>query len=248
MTTEQAERLMAYHDGELNAADASEVRSMIQRDAEAQRFLESLRQADRLAGEELDSMLEAPVPQKLVDTVRGTPAGGAKVVRLPTRQRATWSWAIAAGVTLMLAFGVRQLVLGPGNGASGSYQLLVQEALESTPSGEVAVSADGGWQLTPVSSVLTADGRYCRDYAARGPEGQLMGLACRSGTGRWERIVEEHDRTARPGGGYLPAEGATDAALDEMLGREGAVPLGYAAELRAIKSGWPPSASEGPEE
>jgi hypothetical protein len=248
MTTEQAERLMAYHDGELNAEDEAEVRELIERDAEAQQFLEALRQADRLAAAELGPMLDVPVPQQLTDTVRGTSGRGGQVVTLPTRQRANWSWAVAAGLTLMVALGTRQLLMGPGGDGPTSYDRLVQNALESTPSGEIAVSADGEWQLTPVSSVLTAEGRYCRDYAAEGPAGQLVGLACRSPAGRWQRAIEQRDQAEQSGNAFLPAEGETDAALDDLLQREGAVHLGYAAEQRAIRSGWALSAGEGPDQ
>src|SRR5579859_449852 len=106
------EILMAYADGELDAATRAAVEAAAAADPQlAQRIAQhrSLRASLRAA---FDPVLTEPVPERLLAAARG--AGGAhrtdNVVALAARRQARWSWPQWSAVAASLLVGV---LLGP---------------------------------------------------------------------------------------------------------------------------------------
>jgi len=82
------DRLVAYLDGELEAAQQREVEAWLDADPAARRRMAALAESARLLRLTLDEAIHEPVPDRLIAAARGepvTPQGGAEIV--PFRRR-----------------------------------------------------------------------------------------------------------------------------------------------------------------
>ncbi len=199
----------------------------------------------------------------------GTPPNGAKVLPFerpakarpapgtPTRS----PMAIAATIALLLASAVALKMYGDSQkaqrieeaananrpasggtrtaGVSRVAAATLTAALESTPMNGAANSPADGWNITPLLTFSSQDGRYCRKYAAQRPTETMIGVACRDTTGTWSAKVESAGRLedkaanrSKPAGLASPPE--VDAAVDQ---RKGDV-LSLEEEQEAMRRGW----------
>lgn len=71
--TDLSEKLSAYLDGELGAVDTAAIEAQLETDPEARIALDDLIQADALAQEEFEKMLDEPVPFALAQQIKNTP-------------------------------------------------------------------------------------------------------------------------------------------------------------------------------
>ena len=179
------EELMAYVDGELNAARSESLRLEIAASVElARRVAEQQVLRDRLR-HAIDPTLNEAVPARLADlasrnrvTVRALAAR-----RRPSRNAWFGGLAVAAGIVLGVA-------LGP------ALLNLAREEPDITASG--AESAAGGALADALSQRLASDqsvsdsirlgvsfpaksGEYCRTFVSRRGDAALAGMACRQG-------------------------------------------------------------------
>lgn len=96
------EKLSAFLDGELPAAEMREIEAALARNPALQAELEALMAADALAQDEFAALLREPVPAALAAAVRNAPdVGAANVGRAPSGSR----WLAAAAVVLALGLG-----------------------------------------------------------------------------------------------------------------------------------------------
>lgn len=215
--------LMAFADGELPEARATEVATAVARDpALAARVARFRAMRAKLAGS-LDTL--SPAPDLLAR------AREAEAARAAARPR-MWGAAIAASVA-GLVIGVAAVTalrpagdLGPGLGAQG--ELLA--ALERRPSGEAAGA------VRPLYTVVAADGRACRAFRRRDGARAYEGVACREGDG-W-RVLALAEASPRPGG-FGQASGDEPAAVTSVLDAlRAGEPLSAAAERKRIAARW----------
>lgn len=96
--TDFSEKLSAYLDGELSAADAIDVEQRLASDPAAQAMLDDLMQADAAAADEFDTMLNDPVPLALVQQIKATPL---KAKPVPSRP----IWGTLAASLVVFALG-----------------------------------------------------------------------------------------------------------------------------------------------
>lgn len=243
-----SETLMAYADGELDPVRRKEVEALLERDQEARAMVRKFREsADLLIGG-LDTVLEQPVPQRLIDAISATaPTSTSNIVELsspPTRERRTLWPSIAAAASLVVAVGLVGSILlldrtGPPQTDVAATQAL-QQALERLPSGSV-LETDDGLRVTPVLTFRASDGRVCREFERETPSAHTIGVACRDEAERWVAEVEV-ERDTRPDGNeedvYRPAGGAEDP-ISELLDRLGAgTALSADEEGHLLESGW----------
>jgi len=136
------EKLMALHDGELTEEQAREVRELLDKQPDGQSSMLMLERADEEFRRAARGMLELPVPQELIDTIResGGPVIETRkvdnIVAFP-RRRAAVNLAVAAGLAAVVVAGIWPSFKTGDDGSSpkgqATYAALLQETLENTP-------------------------------------------------------------------------------------------------------------------
>ena len=229
------EVLMAYVDGELDAAARVQVEAELVRSPALRKRVETFRATREPFRTAFDHVMREPVPQHLVDLVRNLGRSGAEsasnVVTIGSERqrvsaasagRSAWPFRLAAGVALMLlAGGSGWLLRGtgetPGQSAAVTGQAValartLQRALETAPSlRDVAITEQGKalGSLRVKSTFFNQDQAYCRDYELDLDTAErFRGFACRRPSGDW--TIEQHAR----GGG----EKATPKSLAPAKG------------------------------
>jgi len=235
------EMLMAYADGELEAAARAEIEEAVARDPVLARAVERHRvMAERVRGAYGD-VLDEPLPERLAALVEKPEA--APVADLATRrgERTTrtggWrlpAWA-AAAASLAVGFFVGVFVAREPAApyAESGGDLVARGALDVALTSQLA-TAGGSHGVHVGISFRDRDGGYCRTFQLqRGAS--VAGLACRRGEA-WKLEVlaaaahvdgELRTASAIP----LPVLQAVDAAIDGE-------PLDAAAEAAARDAGW----------
>jgi hypothetical protein len=239
------ETLMAYADGELDAARRAEIAAAANLDpALAQRIEAHRALRDRVAGA-YAAVLDGTVPDALRAAARGAapaPSAGS-VVQFPQRAasrhgrpwRAREWFAMAASLVLGLFISWR--VFAPGGAdlmetsggalvARGELARALERQLASDNAAARVVSIGLTFQ--------TSDGGYCRHFALRAA--RTAGLACREG-GEWRIPVTAAAQMSQ--GDHAQAAGSIPppvlAAIEARMSGE---PLDAAAEASAARNAW----------
>jgi hypothetical protein len=241
------EQLMAYADGELDAAAAAEVEAAIAADPALAQTVARHRALRRQLREAFAPTLDEPVPEHLMALVRApaaqpaAAAGAAPMAEVvPLRPRRRWALPEWAGMAAALALGVAlsQAFLAPtpadlrtaAGGALRADGALAQAldrqlAADNTPAGRIAVGL----------SFRDGSGAYCRSFVLRDPR-PLAGLACRADDGWHVPITSEAEVDTgelRQAAASLPP--AVLLAVETRLAGD---TLDAEAERRARDAGW----------
>lgn len=126
MTTPNAETLMAYADGELDATEAETVRAYLTTDAAARAEVESLRRTAALAKAAFEPIAHAPVPDRLIDAVLQAPT--APPVQAPAPQASKTSPSNVVPLSQARRSGVRSFTSLMPMAAAACLTLLVAGA------------------------------------------------------------------------------------------------------------------------
>jgi hypothetical protein len=245
------ETLMAYADGELDAAQRAAIAAAMEKDPALARRVEEHRALRADVAGAFGGVLDQPVPERLVAAAKGDSAGApekhapsrGKIVQFPAKAgRApgpAWStreWgALAASV--VLAVFVSWRVFAPTG-----QNLIVASGGALVARGDLAVALDK--QLAsdqrreePVQIGVTfksRDGNYCRSFTL--PATRTGGLACRAG-GDWQ--IAATAMAEMPAGQVQQAAGAMPAAvLSAIEVRIAGEALDAAGEQNARLGGW----------
>lgn len=220
------EILMAYVDGELDAAECARLEDALEQDEALRSRLSVFEQTGReLSGLFAEPMNE-PVPPHLLDLVRSAriepPKQGlveratAAISRvmssvMPASPRGAMAVASVATFAIGLSLGV--LMQSGGSGGPGDRVALIEvqdnqvwaraelkTALETLASNDILTTAGNGEGALTIAPLLTfrdKANRFCREYAVGGsPEAAATGIACRDVAGQW--IVEAHLAHTKP--------------------------------------------------
>lgn len=229
------EMLMAYVDGELDAAEAAAVALAAAGDATlAARIARHRQLSGAVKGAYADIAAE-PAPERLAETV-----GNGKVVRLEgvRARRATPAWGrwgtLAAGIAAGLAVGLN---LPSGDAPLVDGNMRARGQLASALDSQLASAPPAGGLVRVGLSFRTRDREFCRTFTAT-KGGGPAGLACRDGDG-WAVRMAVAQAAATSGGDYRTAAADTPpevlaAAQAMMLGE----PLDAAGEAAAKAAGW----------
>ncbi|MEP7313950.1 MAG: hypothetical protein ABI859_15315 [Pseudomonadota bacterium] len=242
------EELMAYVDGELDAAAAARAEATIAADATLAARMASQQELRARLQRAFNPVLEEPMPQRLsallgTQTAAVTSLGAARE-RRDERVRSRWSWRELSAVAATLVLGV---LLGPyvmrasqplpfmSDGGRVVAIGTLQMALMSQLSGATSPEPDGP---TIGMTFRTAAGQACRTFAMNpGP----AGLACRE-RGDW--VVEVLARNPRPRNGSAPdgyRQAGTpfpEAIRQAVEARIDGDPLNNAAETELAARNW----------
>jgi anti-sigma factor RsiW len=251
------ETLMAYADGEVDAATRAIIEAAIRDDPQVRSRIaqhRALRQAMQGAFSEV---LDEPVPQRLIDAARAPIAArgpiaapASNVVDLaaarsvaadhaPGRLGRWRPTALAASLLVGLALGyfawhgATTLV-----STSPSGELVASAGLAEALSNQLSADRAPGLVATTGLSFRTKTGDYCRTFSLNGSH-TSSGLACRE-AGSWKiKVLAQSPHAAANSANFRPA-GSADApavraAVEESIDGE---PLDQAAEIAARQRGW----------
>ncbi len=244
------EKLMAYADGELNAAEAAEVeRAMAEDEALALRV--TLFAGSRKAVREAAMATPLAVPEALAEKVRALGAAHAagraaaekapdKIVDLSARRRPAGSWQLPLAASIALAIGaIGGWIVAHSSTTPAGLEIAalgdpaIVEALSTLPSGERQV-LDNGNQFAAIASFEDGGGRFCREFEYDQVSGTtLVAVACHDQT-HWDVRFAIAAPAATPG---LYAPASSLETLDAYLSATGAgAPLSTADEAAALSA------------
>jgi hypothetical protein len=237
------EELMAYVDGELDAARCESLRQEIAASADLSRRVAEQQALRDLLRRAYDPVLGEPVPSRLTDlTSRARVVDFASAARQqPSRNGWLSGLALAAGIVLGMTLGPALLQLArerPDIVASGTG-MAADGALAAALSRRLASEQSASDPIRLGVSFLARSGEYCRTFISPRGDGALAGMACRHGAA-W-RIDALQSVSTAPGdiNGYRQAATSLPplvlrAAEESMTGD----PLDAAGEAEARDQGW----------
>ncbi len=243
------EMLMAYADGELSAAEASEVERALAQD-EALAAKVALFADSRMAVRRAYAAPPA-VPADLEVRVRAMAATDAalrqvrtttsNVIDLAARRRVVplWQLPAAAAVALAIGLGSAWFAGQGGNGGAGGLQVAglsdpaIVDALGTVPSGE-RMALGGGADFAAIATFRDGEGTLCREFEHdRAGGATVVAVACRAAAA-WD-VRFAIAATAADTAGYAPASSLE--TLDAYLSATGAgAPLSATDEAAALEA------------
>ena len=249
------EMIMAYADGELDAAGRAEVEAAIAEDADIGRQVEAHRKLRASFAGAFGAMLDEPVPERLVTAARRAPGPSSpgvvvELAKFRAKPEAPAArpfprWApmglLAATVVVGVMMG-RAWLSAPAPplalGANG--QMAAQGALASALNDQLASSGATGVRPVVIGvSFKSSAGQYCRTFQLNQGAG-LAGLACRQAQ-VWAVPLAMASPAQAQTTGYRTAASETPApVLDAVQSLIVGAPLDAKAEAAAKAAGWRP--------
>lgn len=244
------ETLMAYADGELDAAARASVEAAMQQDPEIRKRVARHRALRETMQGAFSAVLKEPVPERLLQAARGQ--GGApkgtvvdlSLARQAARKNSAASrrWqpaAMAASLLLGLGLGFlawhgsRSALIQPGADEGFIAGAALGEALSTQ------LSDDRSAQRIAVAglSFRNKSGAYCRTFSLTATASS--GLACREGIDWRIKALAQSPRTAADSGNYRTAASEDSPLIRAAV--EGSIdgePLDHAGEIAARQAGW----------
>src|SRR5215472_5681215 len=242
------ETLSAYADGEVDAVTRAALEAALANDPQLALRVARHRALRARVRDAFTPVLEEPVPERLLASVRGTAPGErtGNVVPLKPRPRARWSWpqwgAMAASLVVGLLLG--PLVLRPSAPqaplATSGGRVLASGVLARALSQQLSSAEPAGAPVAIGVSFRARSGGYCRTFVLHESQ-SLAGLACREGPAWQVKALAQSEAPGAAGGGYAQAASelppAVARTLDDLIAGE---PLDAAAETAARERGWNP--------
>lgn len=248
MKTITDETLMAFRDGELDAATAADVRAALETDAGLRAKLERMTEVDELLRAAVQTDLSVPDRFKnlLADTSDEQPSAAASNVVSLNKKKSWQTWApTGVGIAAALLIVVSGNLMAPGSMAwlqqvEDGIALAgpVEQAIVSVESGKRVQLK--GLNVMPVVSFVSSDGRMCREAQLDDDEMAARIVACRD-VSEDEWCIEAFARmpSMPHKTGYVAAGVPKDPVIDAAYARLGIkTTLSADAEKAEIASGW----------
>jgi anti-sigma factor RsiW len=244
------ERLLAYVDGQLEAAEAARIEAALATHGEARAFVEQQRRLRQRLQAAFAPVMDEPVPEQLLAAARGAAPAAASVVDLaaererrqpaPTpRARPQWpAWiGMAASLLLGLVLGQRWITPDAARDAlvaTADGRWVAAGGLAQALSTRTAAQAAAGDAVHLGPSFIARSGVYCRSFSLA--KEAMAGYACREGEA-WQ--VQMLAKAEAAGGDYRQAATALPApVLQAIESQIAGAPLDAAAEAAAVQRGW----------
>lgn len=248
------EIIMGYADGRVSAEEKAWLESLLAVDPALRDRLQPFLATAPGQLTAFDAVLAAPIPDRLLDTIRGTTSK----VKKPVARQGLMDRFFPGGFSLLPAAGyAATLLIGVGVGASllatpPADDTLVradrdgfvaagrlQVALDTIPSNTRELDKEG--DIRPLLSVRDSDGRICRQYEIVGRNKGPQGLACRENDGDWRiRVLtggaDQSATTRNASQGESDAlDGVVGSVVKALPGRSELTPV---EEEFLIEKGW----------
>ncbi|AOF94349.1 hypothetical protein [Sinorhizobium sp. RAC02] len=237
------ETLMAFADGELDEAQSQALEEALAADDALAERLAVFLDSRRLVGDALKPLIDEPVPEALLASVRRMAEDAQRaadkpqdnvVAFHPRPQQAAapvarrWLMPLAASVVAAVAGVVGFSIgrMGPPAAGSGAE---IASALDREASGkDVALDASGK-VLHVIATFRDERGDVCREYEVKEPAGRTLTIACRQQDGWTTRLA----LTAPSADGYVPA--SSQETIDAYLASiQAGAPLSPEEERSAL--------------
>ncbi len=242
------ELLMAYADNELDEEQRAKVEAIIAKDPEAASMVARFRETRGQLGESFNHILDQPVPENLIDTIRNhkpkTTIIPFRSTRIPSFASNWISHALAASLALIIGITAGAMIFDKPMDKQSSITAaeMLQHTLESQPTGKKIATNDMKESVTPVLTFSTSTGQICREYERQVDTNQFIGVACRSRDKKWNTVVEiDKKLLATPpsiGEEYAPAAGLEDPLAAALAALGAQKSFTAEAEQRLRKNGW----------
>lgn len=224
------ETLMAYADGELDAAARAEVDAAIAADPALRARVDAHRELRRLVSGAYAGAADEPVPERFAAMLRPAPVvdlAAARARRAPRNWPAWSNWA-AIAATLVVGVLAGRMIEPSAPIATQDGALVAQGELARTLDTQLA-SASGEVGL----SFRNRDGDYCRTFRSDG----VAGLACREADG-WSVRMAMSTGPAAVGDYRMAASETPPEVLRAVEAMIAGPPLDTEAEAAARARGW----------
>lgn len=241
------EVLMAYADDELDAATRAEVEAAMASDPDIARRIAQHTALRSRVHSAFTQVLDEPVPARLLQVVRGEPAGDRKSNILPLRQRRVqrWTWPQWGAIAASLIVGVfaGRLALfraGTGPVVVRGGEIVASGVLADALSAQLVASQPNAAPVRIGVSFRSKSGQYCRTFTLH-QTATLAGLACHAAQGWQLSVLAGAQSPATGSGAYRQAASAmppaVTAAVGDLISGE---PLDARAEAAARGDHWQP--------
>jgi anti-sigma-K factor RskA len=241
------ETLMAYADGELDAATRAQIEAALATDADLAQRIARQRQLRARLQAAFEPVLDEPLPPRLLESAQRFPGAGRadNVVPLRRTPAPRWSWSQWGAMAASLLLGVlaAALLLAPTGGPiiTRHGEMLAGGTLARALTAQLASRQPPDAPVQIGVSFRARSGLYCRSFVLR-DKAALAGLACRD-QGAWRVQMLAAAAAAAPAGtgAYRSATSALPPqlaqAIDELIAGE---PLDAQTEAAARERGWTP--------
>lgn len=244
------ETLMAYADGELDADTRRQIETAMASDPTLAERIDKHRALRMNLGAAFGSVLDEPVPSRLLDAANSTPAktrstnvtdlNAARAARLggSNKTSSSWSWPQWTAIAASLLIGVLAGRSDLRNKQSDMFATSMDGVLATgVLSGALDDQLSGSAPRDTIRIGLTftaKDGSYCRSFTT----GTGAGFACHE-NGQWRIRALNEAGTHGPGGEYRMAgsqlPSSVLAAIDDVMEGEA---LDRQQEIAARERGW----------
>ena len=232
MNDEYDEKLAAWIDGAMSAAEAAAFEQEMAADPELARKAAAWKANDAFIMGALAPLADAPLDPDLLARMGLAEPAPAPIPQAANDNPPFWRrHALPLGGAIAASLVAALLLVQPRGGA-GDAGFTV--ALDTTPSLQVAKLADGR-TIEPTLTVRAADGRWCREYRSA----DQSALACRDAQGWKVEATTGRTGPADQASGTTLAGGGDSSGLDAAYRKLGAGdPVGAQDEAQLIKQGW----------
>lgn len=237
------ETLMAYADGELDAATRAAVEAEMANDPRIAQAIERHRSLVRDLRAAFDPMLDEPVPEKLVISANAAPAAKpADVVSIGSARRPArrnWSWPEwgAMAASLLIGIVIARLATTTDDNIVARDGHMFAAGTLSTALDRQASGASSESGVHVALTYRAKSGDYCRAFTIAEPAA-FAGIACREGD-QWRLDTLAGGESAEAANNYRMAGTAIPPAIlqtvqDSIAGEA----LDAAQEAAARERGW----------
>lgn len=219
------ETLMAFADGELDEAQSQVLEEALATDDALAERLAVFLDSRRLVGDALKPLIDEPVPEALMASVRQMAEDAQRAADKPQdnvvafhprpQQSVTpvarrWLMPLAASIVAAIT-GVIGFSIGRLGPPTADFGAQIASALDREASGRDVLLDASGKVLHVIATFRDERGDLCREYEVKEPAGRTLTIACRQ-EGAWTTRLALAAPTAE---GYVPA--SSQETIDAYL-------------------------------
>lgn len=206
------EQLSAFLDAELPEADMEMIREQLVEDEELANRLADLAVVDEIVATAYAHIDSRPLPDSVTNLLVENTPERAQVIQFPLLKKMQKNIqtyiAVAASLTLVIGFGISQMVTNENT----EWESIAQ-VLEHTASG-IEVASTTNTHIKARATFIDKDGNFCRQFSIQNKKGASENIACRQDD-RWQLTASADVAKTEQSNNYQTATGGS--TLDEKI-------------------------------
>lgn len=231
------EKLSAFLDNELSAAEAEQVRRSLETDEEAAAQLAAMVMAEERLRKHVSEQEQTPLPTAITEMLSESDT---RLVTGPWQRLGQLTQAhvaLAASITLIVGLSLGSWLTSQPLDNNEALAQAVENVLETKVSG-TTYELNDSVTMTPQLTFQDHEGSYCRHYELYDSQAgqRTAAIQCRR-NGSWQPLAQATTFHSQLQGGYQTASGRQmlDAVLDSVMKT---APFSRAAEDEVLSSQW----------